>query len=265
MTRYAHRRVAPKGFTLLEALVALAILGSIGALLYRSMSTSFRAKAWVSEVNDRYHEGRQVMNRITSELRMAFLTFEVPEQLREENPAVLTRFEGSEDQIHFASTSHLRLVANARESDQAEIGYFLKNNNRRDSKYRGKTLFRRESKRLDDKYDKGGSIWPVVDGVRVFKLEYWDETKAIGDDAWQSDWDTQSDDQDLLPSRIRITLELDSGDERPPIRFVAQAAPRLRRPIAAIDSFVPQRAIRNAAQEQLDNAADPANPPNLRR
>lgn len=248
-------RARSRGFTLLEMLVALAILASIGALLYRSLSTSFRAKAWVGEVNDRYHEGRQVMHRITSELRMAFLRFEVPEQLREENPAVLTRFEGSEEKINFATTAHLRLVANAKESDQSEIGYFLKNSSR-DSKYRGKTLFRRESKRVDDRYDKGGTIWPVVDGVKEFKLEYWDETKAIGDDAWQSDWDTQSEDQDLLPSRIRITLVLDSGDERPDIRFVAQAAPRLRRPISTVDTFVPQRAQRNAIQDQLNNQAD---------
>ena len=35
-----------------------------------------------------------------------------------------------------------------------------------------------------------------------------------------------------LPARVRITLVLDQGEDRPEIRFVAQAAPKIRRPVS---------------------------------
>ena len=175
-----------------------------------------------------------MIRRLTRELRMAFLRAQPPEEMREEDPAVLTRFQGGDDEVYFPTTAHIRLRAESRESDQAEVAYFLKSPSYR-TPYRGKTLFRRESRRVDDRPDRGGAIWPVVDGVKEFKLEYWDEAKEIGDEAWQSSWD--SDDNQLLPARVRITLELEREVGRKTISFVAQAAPKIRRPIQPITEF----------------------------
>ena len=227
------------GFTLVEVMVALALLATVTTAMWSTMATSFETKDRVLEINDRYHEGRQMMTRFSRELRMAFLRAEVPEEFREEEPAVITRFKGEDDELYFASTAHLRIKSNTRESDQCEIAYFLKRGDRENG-YRGKTLYRRESTRLDDDPEKGGYIYPVLDGVKTFELEYWDDEKEIGSDAWQSDWDShESEAEPLLPARIRITLELEDPQEgRPSIRFVTQAAPRIRRPINVIASQV---------------------------
>lgn len=231
-----------RGFTLIEVMIALVIMVLMVTALYQAMATSFETKDIVAKMNDRFHEGRQVTSKIARELRMAFLRAEVPEQFREEKPTVLTRFEGSRDEIHFATTAHLRLRAGARESDQSEVAYFL-GSSPRDTPYRGKTLFRRESKRIDGRPDRGGYIWPVVDGVKEFRLEYWDDTKEISDDAWQADWDSHENaNEPLLPARVRITLELESPRGKKGLRFVTQAAPRIRRPINVIDSQVAGRA-----------------------
>ena len=228
-----------RGFTLIEVMISLTLIMIVGAAIAQSMATSFETKNLVSQANDRYHEGRQVLTRMARELRMAFLRAEVPQQNREEEPAVLTRFKGADDELYFASTSHVRIYAGTRESDQAEIAYFLARGDR-SNKYRGKTLFRRESRRLDNKPDKGGFIWTVVEGVKELKFEYWDDAKEVGGDAWQRDWDSHENElEPLLPSRIRITLELEMPDRRPPVRFVTQAAPRLRRPINVIESQTP--------------------------
>ena len=230
-----------RGFTLVEVIIALTLLVVIGTAVARSMAISFETKDVVSRVNDRYHEGRVVMSRIARELRMSFLRAEVPQANREEEPAVVTRFVGDESEIYFASTAHTRIYADLRESDQCEIAYFLKRGDR-DSPYRGKTLYRRESRRLDNKPDKGGFIWPVVEGVKTLKFEYWDDEKEIGDDAWQRDWDSHENElEPLLPARVRITLELEGSDGRPPYRFVTQANPKIRRPINVIDSQVQGR------------------------
>ncbi len=226
------RRRAQRGFTLVEVLMALVLLLGVATALMRSMQYSFATKDRVTAVNDRYHEGRQVMLRITRELRMAFLRAQLEDMFQEEEPAVIVRFLGEQDELYFATTAHLRMHADAKESDQAEVHYFLKAGDSR-SAYRGKTLYRRESARLDHKPEHGGTIWPLVEGVKEFKVEYWDDTKEVGDDAWQRDWDSQ--DNQLLPRRVRVTLELEAPDGRgKPIRFVTQAAPRIRRPISPI-------------------------------
>ena len=228
------RRPSCKGFTLLEVLLAVSLLGLISLSIFQSMSLSIRAKKSVVSLNERYHEGRQVMRRITRELRMAFLRAQPPEEMTEEEPAVITRMEGEEDEIYFATTAHIRTRAEGKESDQSEVAYFLKRPDY-DTPYRSPTLFRRESRRIDHRPDRGGQTWPVVDGVKKFTLEYWDDKKEIGDEAWQGSWD--SDDNQLLPARIRITLELEREDSRRTILFSGQSAPQLRRPIQTIVEF----------------------------
>jgi general secretion pathway protein J len=220
-----------KGFTLIEVMVALGIMVGVALTLWRSMSMSFEVKQKVGETIDRYHEGRQIMQRISRELRMAFLHAPLAQGLEGEDPTLHTQFKGEDDELFFASTSHLRLQAQARESDQAEIAYFLKQGDR-SSDLKGRTLFRRESRRVDDKPDRGGAIWPVVEGVKEFTFEYWDDAKEVANDAWKRSWDSDGEEKDLLPARVRITLVLDQGEDRPEIRFVAQAAPKIRRPVS---------------------------------
>lgn len=231
-TNQAYNR--QRGFTLIEVLISVALFATISVSIVVSMSNSFEVKRKVTALNERYHEGRQVIRRVTREVRMAFLRAQPPEEVQEEQPAVLTRFLGEEDEIYFANNAHIRLRAEGRESDQSEVAYFLRRPSY-DTPYRSPTLFRRESRRVDDRPDRGGMTWPVVDGVKSFKLEYWDDAKEIGDDAWQRSWD--SDDNQLLPARVRITLELERLNTRQVIRFVAQAAPKIRRPIQSITEY----------------------------
>lgn len=222
-----------RAFTLIEVMMALALLVGVAAATWQSMSLSFETKRVVSDINDRYHEGRQVMSRLARELRMAFLLKPLPEQMREHDPTSTTRFLGGEDELYFATTAHLRLHAGDRESDQAEVHYKLERG-ARDNGYRGLTLYRRESSRVDDEPDKGGSTWAVVEGVKELKFEYWDDRKEVGDDAWTADWD--SEDNQILPERIRITLVLERK-EGEAIRFVTQAAPRIRVPISPLENL----------------------------
>lgn len=233
--RYPSQRRRPgrghaRGFTLIEVLLAVTLLLGVATAVYSSMHTSFETKNMVTTLNDRHHEARQVIGRIAKELRQAFLREQLLDSMREEDAVFVTRFKGQDDELYFQTTAHMRLQAGARESDQAEVHYFLKRGNR-DSPYKsGQTLYRRESKRIDDDPEKGGQVWPVLDGVKELKFEYWDDAKEIGDNAWESDWD--SNDNQTLPARVRITLVLVSERERgKDVRFVTQAAPRLRKPI----------------------------------
>jgi general secretion pathway protein J len=226
----AHRHHS-RGFTLVEVITALAILAIMSVLVWQTMAISFRTKSRVTEIADRYHEGRQVISRMVREMRMAYLSGFINELELEERPPVVTRFLGNEDELYFATTSHLRLHANARESDQSEVHYFLERGELR-GEYRGKTLMRRESARVDDRPDRGGAVWPVVEGVKELKFEYWDSDSEIADDAWRRDWDSQDElSGGELPARVRITLVLEGPGGGKDIRFVAQAKPKVRKPL----------------------------------
>ena len=72
-------------------------------------------------------------------------------------------------------------------------------------------------------------MWALLDGVKEFKLEYWDERHEIGGEAWRRDWD--SDENQALPRIVRITLVLAAPDGGPDLRFMTQAAPKVRTPI----------------------------------
>lgn len=244
------RRRAP-GFTLIEILVAISILVTVAAVLYRSMAMTYETKARVTEINERYHEGRQVMERITREIRMAFLHATPVQGELEEDPTFKTVFHGEEEELYFTATAHLRMRAESRESDQAEFHYMLKSGEGK-SPYKGKTLYRRESGRIDSKPDRGGSTWPMIEGVKELKFEYWDEKKEVADDAWKRSWNSEDDEKDLLPARVRISLVLDMGEDRPELRFVSQAAPKLRKPISAEDALTDAK--RDAANQILDQA-----------
>ena len=91
---------AQRGFTLVEVMIALGLLAMMGVAIARSMAVSFETKDKVSKLNDRYHEGRQVMSRMARELRMAFLRADVPRDEQEERPSVQTRFKGEEDELY---------------------------------------------------------------------------------------------------------------------------------------------------------------------
>ncbi len=230
--RRSHLRGRARGFTLVEVLIALVLLLGISTALYRSMALTFGTTSRLEKINERYHEARQVLVRMMREIRMAYLRDPLSEVERlGREPTVVTRFVGGEDEVYFATVAHLPIYQDARESDQAEIGYSLRSADRgaRNS-YHGKTLFRRESTRVDDKPDKGGTLWPLIEGVKELKFEYWDERHEVGGEAWRRDWD--SDENQVLPRIVRITLVLESPDDQgPDIRFVTQAAPKVRQPV----------------------------------
>ena len=229
-----------RGFTLIEVMIALVLLLIVSLSTQQALTTSFEIKDSVTSINERHHEARQTLSRMSREIRMAFIRAEVPEQFREEKPAVMTRFFGEEDELIFASTSHLKIRANRRESDQCEIAYFLKNDS--DSPYRGKTLYRRESTIIDNRPKHGGYIYQVMKGVKDLKIEYWDESREVGDNAWVRTWFSHENElEPLLPARVRITLELEMPDEGEPIRYMTQAAPQIRRPVNVIGNQVQGR------------------------
>ncbi len=197
------------GFTLLEVLVAVAILALISAMLWYSFSQTFESIDLVRADADLLRQSRQVTSRIPRELQSAFLPLSL-------SPTAGAKYEfvgedeGDLDKIRFDSLSHTKLYQDANESDQSELAYFVEDDPKNAGLYR---LMRREDPVIDDRPEEGGTALVIAERVKVFDLTYYDANR----DEWLDEWDsTRSDQSGRLPYsvRMRLTMVADDGKER---------------------------------------------------
>ncbi|MDH5673460.1 MAG: prepilin-type N-terminal cleavage/methylation domain-containing protein [Myxococcales bacterium] len=194
-----------RGITLIEVMVAMAILAIVATLMYTGFAQTARNKRRIEHEVDRHHEIRLGLERIARELSMAYMS----DQLNP-SPAlqvVQTGFVGKEgghgSRVDFTSFSHRRLYRDAHESDQNELSYFLTDHPEDSSRT---VLARREQRRIDDDFRKGGSSQILIEDVESFELSYLDPLSG----EWTGSWDsTQAAMQfNRLPSQVRIVIEV---------------------------------------------------------
>ncbi len=208
------------GMTMIEVLVAMAIVTMMMLGVWRSFSITVTSGEITEDIQVRYSTVRNAMNRMSSELSTAYLSFN-------RNPAELrhfTLFEGRSesegDSVTFSSFAHLRIRRDANESDQTVIQYFLA----QDPDEPNRThLYRRETKRLtgDQPEDlrRFAPAYVLCEDVESLEFEYWDPAR----EEWADEWRTMvSEGQpDRLPPRVKIKLGI-MNDDREVQYFVTQ-------------------------------------------
>ncbi|WP_437967647.1 type II secretion system protein GspJ [Sorangium sp. So ce260] len=223
-----RRRGRSGGVTLLEVLVSVSILALIGTLIYGAFDGMSRSRAGISRISDRYHQGRGAIARISRELQAAFLSRHQP---ADKNIAVrLTAFAGEDsspaDRVDFTAFAHRRLLRNAHESDQCEIGYFGSRDPERDKL----DLVRREAKVIDLEPTRGGVVNVLAEDIESFDVQYLDPVTGEWVDSWDS---TQPAAQfERLPSQVWVTLVLNGGPGGQPIKFETKVPIAMQVPIA---------------------------------
>ena len=115
-----------RGLTLLEVLVAIAILAMISVLIYGAFDGLSRSKKGLGRVNERYHLGRAALRRMEAEISSAYLSLHVNANtnLLVSKTAFVGKDSSPIDRLDMTTFSHKRVVANSHESDQNEISYF---------------------------------------------------------------------------------------------------------------------------------------------
>ncbi len=205
--------------TLLEVLVSLGVLTMISLLIFGAFDSLSRGRKGEAMRVDRARQGRDAMERITHEVQSAFLSMHNPQ-----SQALVTRqtvFVGTNssayDRLDFASFSHRRVEKEAKESDQAEIGFFVVKDPDRDEKM---DLVRREQVPPDFEPKKGGVINVLAEDVELFDIRYLDPLTG----QWIESWDTTQVTGQLnrLPLEVKVTLVLKPVKNTPPYRFVTK-------------------------------------------
>lgn len=224
MTSRPARPVAPRGFTLVEVMIAVSISAVVGVMAVGAIQRANAARVAVEEQDERIAGARAALGRITRELEGAFLSEHYDRQRYRERPTLLKgRDGGDRDQILFTTMAHVRSVRDARESDQAVLQYAVDSDPDRPGEY---ALFRREKARIDDEPDRGGTRALLLRHVKRFDVDYWDWQKQ----EWVRDWSTAPGERAFLPTRVRVKLTLEMPD-RKERTFETQARVAIVRPM----------------------------------
>lgn len=222
-----RKRALSRGLTLLEVMISLAILAIIASLIYGAFDGMAQSKKALSRVNERYHQGRSALTRMSREIEAAFLTLHQPPslQLHARETGFMGHDSGSRDRVDFNSFSHRRLKADTHESDQNEISYFTSNDPNQGNKL---DLVRRESTALDLDFDKGGVVNVICEDIDSFDIQYLDPQTGEWADSWEAKRDSL---QYRLPLQVKITLVLNNGPGGRQIHLSTKTALGMQAPL----------------------------------
>lgn len=217
-----------RGMTLLEVLVSLGVMGMVSLMIYGAFDSLSRGRRGEAMRSDRARQGRDAVERIGRELQSAFLSMHTPN-----NQALITRRtafyaqnSSQFDRVDFSSFAHRRVMKDAKESDQAEIGYFVV----RDPEVDGKMdLVRREQAPIDYDYKVGGVVNVLAEDVEKFDLRYLDPVSGTWVESWDS---TQPMSQfNRLPLEVRIELELKPVKNTPAFKYTTKIMMPMQQPL----------------------------------
>lgn len=200
-----------RGMTMIEVLVAMTIVTFMMFSVWRSFSATTKAIEITEEIQERYAMIRNAMDRMSSEVSGAYLSF----NRRPEETRHFTMFEGrggsAGDSLTFSAFVHLRIRRDVNESDQTIIQYFLAEDPEDSSRQH---LYRRETKRLTgdlpEDIRRYAPAYVMCEDVAELQFEYWDQTR----EEWLDEWRTTAVDQqpDRLPPRVRIKMAIEDAD-----------------------------------------------------
>lgn len=208
--RDARRFGSRRGFSLLEVMVAMAIVALVAVLIYGSFAGMSRSRDNMAAVGDRYGQGRSAVSRMARELSAAYISAHIPFQ--QVQYTRYTAFVGRSDRVDFNAFANVRFRANTHVSDQAEISYFTARN-----PDGGLDLVRRIDRSLDDEPTRGGVVQVMAENVTGFQLRYLDPLT----NEWTDSWDTTQAAGQLgrLPAQVWLTVWLADGPRGAPIEL----------------------------------------------
>ncbi len=125
-----------------------------------------------------------------------------------------SRFVGTADRLQFIASSHQRVYKDFRESEYAKIIYEIREDPNPDKFESTKILVKVENPNAFDeveKKDKGAKIYPLLPGIKSFRLRYYRREREAQTGTWETVWDTSKNQtQGIYPDLIELTIEVAS-------------------------------------------------------
>lgn len=189
-----------EGFTLLEVMVAVVILGFIMVLVQGTTSQLLDAKDRIESRDRVLQMSRATLDKIASDVSLAFL-------LRSSTKTFFIGEEhGDRDSLRFTTLAHRRLYRGSHDSDQARVAYQVAVS---EDDAQRQNLVRIELPWLGETSIVEGKAFTVAEGIRSFNVEYYD----VRTDEWKKEWNTELIDWNgRIPEAIRVAIAFPDPD-----------------------------------------------------
>jgi type II secretion system protein J len=195
-----QRTATTRAFTLLEMLVAIALIAVVAGSLYASLNIAFRARRSALGVTESVRRAELALDLVRQDLQAAMLPRGVLAGI----------FTGTDDQdaqgrdadslVLYASVPDLEPTQGIGDVKQIELACETSDDGR------SQVLVRLTTANLLAPQTPEPEREVLCTGVYAFNLRYFDGSE------WQDTWDSSTQD-DALPVAIEVTLQL-TGDER---------------------------------------------------
>ena len=192
------RTLNSPGFTLLEVLLALAILAAIVTSIYASFSTSAVNRERAEEVRDGTDRARTLMARMASDVANAYVIAGMSETF-----FYGSKFESEENKQRYDSIALTTLTnwrtPGSKEMELWEVGYFFQEK----PDGAGRVLMRKEKRELskDSPPREGGVDQELTDTVEGLRIRYSSDGRT-----WNDEWKRSGH-----PKAVEIMLTLADG------------------------------------------------------
>jgi type II secretory pathway component PulJ len=218
------------GLTLLEIMIASAIMVTMMALAWRTIGNTGEVKRRFEAFEERNHELRMALGRIAADFEAAYLSQNEDQNATNRRTMFIAKSGSRFPDIRFSTLGHRPLWADANESEQTVISY----QTRSDPEHSNLTdLVRREQRRTsnDPPSEVPAEYDVLLRDIQALKLEFWNFKNLD----WQDTWDTtQADGQKgWLPSRVRITLTIKDPNDKD-YKLLTEARILMQEPLLAI-------------------------------
>jgi len=190
------------GFTLLEVLIAVAIMAGIMTVIYASFATASRNIEQAEAKRDATDLARTLLTKLSNDITNAYFSPTMTETFFYGRKSAAEQDEFRFDAIAFTTLTNWRRP-NSKETELWEVGYLFDETPEKN----GRALLRKEKRELsrDSPPLEGGVDFMLTDRVKSLRLRYFNGL------VWTEDWDNRSQRSLLLPKAVEITLVLDEG------------------------------------------------------
>jgi prepilin-type N-terminal cleavage/methylation domain-containing protein len=234
------RSRSQSGFTLIEMMITIAILGTLTVLASQSIQQAIKQKVKIQEQIDDVSRMRDAMRLLEADINQAYHYRDIEKEVTSliNKPAALvpgappavatppplqnpeeakridptTFFVGTESSLDFVTMNNARMIRNMKQADFMEVGYSLKScKSLSKEQSSSQCLWRRTSSWVDDDVTKGGDEVVLLENITEFKFRYIGKGKDDWVTVWRTDNGGDTATKGKFPTAVEISLTIEQG------------------------------------------------------